>query len=197
MILTRRILCAPGWNPKTSLWDLLESTLTYQHRTYAEAIKQAVAKPVASSWGDVVFGCLWQTFKFFFELVLNIYERLFRIYSTFFFFLSSSVGSQYIARCSSGSCLQCFGYLLWEVLDSTRELQNQLPSCYCNLLPELGLPACWGGGSIQGKVVFWFAGRLAWLFSKSLVSLLGCVVLISLTLSGSYFIFDYLLILCM
>ncbi|KAF8396478.1 hypothetical protein HHK36_018101 [Tetracentron sinense] len=38
-----------GWNPKTSLWDLLESTLTYQHRTYAEAIKQATAKPVASS----------------------------------------------------------------------------------------------------------------------------------------------------
>ena len=38
----------PGWNPKTSLWDLLESTLTYQHRTYAEAIKQAIAKPVAS-----------------------------------------------------------------------------------------------------------------------------------------------------
>ena len=38
-----------GWNPKTSLWDLLESTLTYQHRTYAEAIKQATAKPAASS----------------------------------------------------------------------------------------------------------------------------------------------------
>ncbi|KAF8370251.1 hypothetical protein HHK36_031713 [Tetracentron sinense] len=38
-----------GWNPKTSLWDLLESTLTYQHRTYAEAVKQAIAKPVASS----------------------------------------------------------------------------------------------------------------------------------------------------
>ncbi|KAI8012317.1 UDP-D-apiose/UDP-D-xylose synthase 1 [Camellia lanceoleosa] len=37
------------WNPKTSLWDLLESTLTYQHRTYAEAIKQATSKPVASS----------------------------------------------------------------------------------------------------------------------------------------------------
>nr|AFK47249.1 unknown [Lotus japonicus] len=37
-----------GWNPKTSLWDLLESTLTYQHRTYAEAIKKAIAKPVAS-----------------------------------------------------------------------------------------------------------------------------------------------------
>ncbi|KAF4376752.1 hypothetical protein F8388_025623 [Cannabis sativa] len=33
-----------GWNPKTSLWDLLESTLTYQHRTYAEAIKKAIAK---------------------------------------------------------------------------------------------------------------------------------------------------------
>ncbi|KAG5140642.1 hypothetical protein JHK84_034410 [Glycine max] len=29
-----------GWNPKTSLWDLLESTLTYQHRTYAEAVKK-------------------------------------------------------------------------------------------------------------------------------------------------------------
>ncbi|CAL9099067.1 unnamed protein product [Musa textilis] len=38
-----------GWNPKTSLWDLLDSTLTYQHRTYAEAIKRATAKPVASS----------------------------------------------------------------------------------------------------------------------------------------------------
>nr|XP_043629758.1 UDP-D-apiose/UDP-D-xylose synthase 2 [Erigeron canadensis] len=37
-----------GWNPKTSLWDLLESTLTYQHRTYAEAIKQAIAKPAAN-----------------------------------------------------------------------------------------------------------------------------------------------------
>jgi UDP-apiose/xylose synthase len=37
-----------GWNPKTSLWDLLESTLTYQHRTYAEAIKKAIAKPVSS-----------------------------------------------------------------------------------------------------------------------------------------------------
>ncbi|MED6132920.1 UDP-D-apiose/UDP-D-xylose synthase 2 [Stylosanthes scabra] len=37
-----------GWNPKTSLWDLLESTLTYQHRTYAEAIKKVIAKPLAS-----------------------------------------------------------------------------------------------------------------------------------------------------
>ncbi|KAI6685259.1 hypothetical protein NL676_031172 [Syzygium grande] len=38
-----------GWNPKTSLWDLLEATLTYQHRTYAEAIKKAMSRPVASS----------------------------------------------------------------------------------------------------------------------------------------------------
>ena len=45
-ILTQ--LDLPGWNPKTSLWDLLESTLTYQHKTYAEAVKQAIAKPVAS-----------------------------------------------------------------------------------------------------------------------------------------------------
>ncbi|KAL4289817.1 hypothetical protein GQ457_14G020460 [Hibiscus cannabinus] len=37
-----------GWNPKTSLLDLLESTLTYQHRTYAEAIKKSIAKPTAS-----------------------------------------------------------------------------------------------------------------------------------------------------
>ncbi|PPR80703.1 hypothetical protein GOBAR_AA40012 [Gossypium barbadense] len=37
-----------GWNPKTSLWDLLESTLTYQHRTYAEAIKKSMVKPIAS-----------------------------------------------------------------------------------------------------------------------------------------------------
>lgn len=39
-----------GWNPKTSLWDLLESTLTYQHRTYAEAIKQTMSKSTATSW---------------------------------------------------------------------------------------------------------------------------------------------------
>ncbi|CAN1252636.1 UDP-D-apiose/UDP-D-xylose synthase 2 [Linum perenne] len=37
-----------GWNPKTSLWDLLESTLTYQHRTYAEAIKKVIANPTSS-----------------------------------------------------------------------------------------------------------------------------------------------------
>ncbi|KAG6524675.1 hypothetical protein ZIOFF_014610 [Zingiber officinale] len=38
-----------GWNPKTSLWDLLDSTLTYQHKTYAEAIRTSLAKPAASS----------------------------------------------------------------------------------------------------------------------------------------------------
>ncbi|KAI3826432.1 hypothetical protein L1987_00480 [Smallanthus sonchifolius] len=37
-----------GWDPKTSLWDLLESTLTYQHRTYAEAVRQSIAKPLAN-----------------------------------------------------------------------------------------------------------------------------------------------------
>ncbi|KAG6530761.1 hypothetical protein ZIOFF_004519 [Zingiber officinale] len=37
-----------GWNPKTSLWDLLDSTLTYQHKTYAEAIRRSIAKPAAS-----------------------------------------------------------------------------------------------------------------------------------------------------
>ncbi|KAE9585794.1 hypothetical protein Lal_00009874 [Lupinus albus] len=29
-------------------WNLLESTLTYQHKTYAETIKKVIAKPVAS-----------------------------------------------------------------------------------------------------------------------------------------------------
>ncbi|XP_008227018.1 PREDICTED: UDP-D-apiose/UDP-D-xylose synthase 2 [Prunus mume] len=38
-----------GWNPKTSLWDLLESTLTYQHRTYAEAVKKAISQASATS----------------------------------------------------------------------------------------------------------------------------------------------------
>ncbi|KAI3792537.1 hypothetical protein L2E82_06419 [Cichorium intybus] len=37
-----------GWNPKTPIWDMLESTLTYQYKKYAEAIKQTIAKPVAS-----------------------------------------------------------------------------------------------------------------------------------------------------
>lgn len=36
-----------GWDPKTSLFDLLESTLTYQHKTYAEAVKRDIAKPTA------------------------------------------------------------------------------------------------------------------------------------------------------
>jgi UDP-apiose/xylose synthase len=38
----------PGWNPKTSLWDLLDSTLTYQHKTYAEAIKKVMSQPTTS-----------------------------------------------------------------------------------------------------------------------------------------------------
>nr|XP_029117743.1 UDP-D-apiose/UDP-D-xylose synthase 2-like isoform X1 [Elaeis guineensis]XP_029117744.1 UDP-D-apiose/UDP-D-xylose synthase 2-like isoform X1 [Elaeis guineensis] len=38
-----------GWSPKTLLWDLLESTLTYQHRTYAQAIRRTMVKPIASS----------------------------------------------------------------------------------------------------------------------------------------------------
>ncbi|KAG0483178.1 hypothetical protein HPP92_011262 [Vanilla planifolia] len=38
-----------GWSPKTSLHDLLQYTLTYQHKTYAEAIKRELAKPSATS----------------------------------------------------------------------------------------------------------------------------------------------------
>ncbi|KAK8939688.1 hypothetical protein KSP40_PGU002185 [Platanthera guangdongensis] len=38
-----------GWNPKTSLHDLLDSTLTYQHKTYAEAIRKVMSKPAAAS----------------------------------------------------------------------------------------------------------------------------------------------------
>lgn len=37
-----------GWEPQTSLPDLLDTTLTYQHQTYANAIKQAMSKSVAS-----------------------------------------------------------------------------------------------------------------------------------------------------
>lgn len=37
-----------GWNPKTPIWDMLESTLTYQYKTYAESIKQTIAKLVTS-----------------------------------------------------------------------------------------------------------------------------------------------------
>ena len=48
LIVLLLLACLSGWNPKASLWDLLESTLTYQHRTYAEAIKKVIAKPVAS-----------------------------------------------------------------------------------------------------------------------------------------------------
>ncbi|KAG6479801.1 hypothetical protein ZIOFF_063275 [Zingiber officinale] len=38
-----------GWNPKTSSWDLLDSTLTYQHKIYSEAMRRSMAKSVASS----------------------------------------------------------------------------------------------------------------------------------------------------
>eukprot|EP00246_Nothoceros_aenigmaticus_P011550 TRINITY_DN318_c0_g1_i1.p1 TRINITY_DN318_c0_g1~~TRINITY_DN318_c0_g1_i1.p1 ORF type:complete len:387 (-),score=68.59 TRINITY_DN318_c0_g1_i1:414-1574(-) len=38
-----------GWEPKTSLPDLLESTLTYQHNTYAHAVQQAMCKVLAST----------------------------------------------------------------------------------------------------------------------------------------------------
>ncbi|KAK6936203.1 NAD-dependent epimerase/dehydratase [Dillenia turbinata] len=34
-----------GWNPKTSLEDLLDITLEYQHRTYSQAIKKALSQP--------------------------------------------------------------------------------------------------------------------------------------------------------
>ncbi|GLJ40425.1 hypothetical protein SUGI_0832580 [Cryptomeria japonica] len=37
------------WEPKTSLSDLLEFTLTYQHKTYSHAVKQAMSKATASS----------------------------------------------------------------------------------------------------------------------------------------------------
>ncbi|MCO5558647.1 hypothetical protein L7F22_012233 [Adiantum nelumboides] len=37
-----------GWEPKTSLPDLLHTTLTYQHRTYANAVKEAISKSLAS-----------------------------------------------------------------------------------------------------------------------------------------------------
>ncbi|KAK6926602.1 NAD-dependent epimerase/dehydratase [Dillenia turbinata] len=34
-----------GWNPKTSLEDLLDTTLEYQHRTYSQAIKKTLSQP--------------------------------------------------------------------------------------------------------------------------------------------------------
>ncbi|KAG0590696.1 hypothetical protein KC19_1G120300 [Ceratodon purpureus] len=36
------------WEPKTSLYDLMEHTLTYQHTTYAEAVKKAMSKATAT-----------------------------------------------------------------------------------------------------------------------------------------------------
>ncbi|KAL5223279.1 hypothetical protein ABZP36_027992 [Zizania latifolia] len=38
-----------GWNPKTPLRDFLETTLTYQHKTYKEAIKRQMSQVSASS----------------------------------------------------------------------------------------------------------------------------------------------------
>ncbi|CAL4959257.1 unnamed protein product [Urochloa decumbens] len=38
-----------GWNPKTPLKDLLETTLTYQHKTYKEAVKRQMSQASASS----------------------------------------------------------------------------------------------------------------------------------------------------
>ncbi|KAM0939654.1 putative UDP-glucuronate decarboxylase [Dioscorea sansibarensis] len=38
-----------GWSPKASLSDLLESTLTYQHKTYAEAMRRVTAGSAASN----------------------------------------------------------------------------------------------------------------------------------------------------
>lgn len=39
------ILLNLGWKPKTSLDDLLDSTLQYQHQTYSHAIKKELSKP--------------------------------------------------------------------------------------------------------------------------------------------------------
>ncbi|KAH0467062.1 hypothetical protein IEQ34_004300 [Dendrobium chrysotoxum] len=38
-----------SWNPKTSLHELLASTLTYQRKTYAKAIKRMMENPTATS----------------------------------------------------------------------------------------------------------------------------------------------------
>ncbi|VAH70083.1 unnamed protein product [Triticum turgidum subsp. durum] len=37
-----------GWNPKTPLKDLLETTLTYQHKTYKEAVKTQMCLATAT-----------------------------------------------------------------------------------------------------------------------------------------------------
>ena len=39
-------LCT-GWEPHTSLPDLLHTTLTYQHKTYATAVKQTMSISLA------------------------------------------------------------------------------------------------------------------------------------------------------
>jgi hypothetical protein len=36
------------WEPETSLYDLMEHTLTYQHTTYAQAVKKAMSKSLAN-----------------------------------------------------------------------------------------------------------------------------------------------------
>jgi len=36
------------WEPKTSLYDLMEHTLTYQHTTYAQAVKVAMSKSLTN-----------------------------------------------------------------------------------------------------------------------------------------------------
>jgi UDP-apiose/xylose synthase len=36
------------WEPQTSLYDLMEHTLTYQHTTYAQAVKKAMSKSLAN-----------------------------------------------------------------------------------------------------------------------------------------------------
>jgi UDP-apiose/xylose synthase len=36
------------WEPKTPVYDLMESTLTYQHTTYAQAVKKAMSKTLAN-----------------------------------------------------------------------------------------------------------------------------------------------------
>jgi UDP-apiose/xylose synthase len=43
------MLITVGWNPNTPLKDLLQTTLTYQHKTYKEAIKRQMSQASASS----------------------------------------------------------------------------------------------------------------------------------------------------
>nr|AOG75409.1 UDP-apiose/UDP-xylose synthase [Hedwigia ciliata] len=37
------------WEPSTSLYDLMEQTLTYQHTTYAQAVKTAMSKAIVNN----------------------------------------------------------------------------------------------------------------------------------------------------